>query len=319
MIDAIGREPHFISHLAPVWLALPGRKKGGFYVPNDAMAQHALSLGIEAYIGVPRETSNHVLVASWGDYKRTVGQPVIFMEHGSGISYGEGFSSYAGGRGKDNAVLFLCPNERVAELNSEAYPNARIAVVGCPKLDGMKVRGVQARTTAISFHWPCHVVPETNWAYPEYRNYLRRIGEKSECEVLGHAHPRVWSRLGPVYKRIGIEPVRSFADVLDRSDLYVVDNSSTLYEFAAAGRPTVVMNSVRYRRHIDHGLRFWEHIPGPQVDHGSTLAWTIKRMLDGEWEEWEDARLQAVRAAYGQWGNDGRATKRAIAAIQAVA
>lgn len=316
-MDASARESHFVDHLAPVWKALPNRYRGTFYVANETVQQHALRLGIQTRIGYVPETSKFALVAAWGDLK-LLGSftQAIYMEHGSGISYSNDSPSYAGGSGRENVLLFLCPNERVAQLNRQAWPHKPTEVIGCPKLDGYVVRPPSGRTVAISFHWPCMVAPEASWAFPFYRNFIRTLGQRTDSEVLGHCHPRAWSYLAPFYQRIGVEPVKSFVTVLEEADLYVIDNSSTLYEFAAAGRPTVVLNSPRYRRDVHHGLRFWEGIPGPQVNHGNALAETVRNMLDGGWKDWEDDRIAAVKLAYGPNGNDGNATKRAVEAIK---
>lgn len=316
MIDFSARENHFLDHVAPIWKALPAKQRGTFYVPNDKVQAHALALGITSTVGpVPRE-SRLCLVASWGDLSRLGPQTkAIYMEHGCGISYGDRSPSYAGGTGRENVVLFLCPNENVAKLNEKAWPGVPAPVIGCPKLDDMKVRGLQGRVVAVSFHWACMVTPESAWAFPFYRNYLRKLAERAECEVIGHGHPRAYQHLAPMYRRMGIEPVKNFRDVMDRADLYVIDNSSTLYEAAALGRPSVVLNSPRYRKSVNFGLRFWEGIPGPQVNHGENLAATVKSMLDGDWSNWEYERMRATRLAYGVEGNDGKATKRAIEAI----
>lgn len=317
MIDVSAGELHFIDHVAPIWKALPQKIRGTFYVPTRRMEQHAREAGIQAEIGSVPRASTLALVASWGDLRRLgPDTKAIYMEHGAGISYGDGSPSYAGGKGRENVVLFLCPNENVERVNQAAWPGVPTAVVGCPKLDDMKVRGVEGRTVAISFHWPCVLIPETSWAFPFYRNYLRRLAERAECQLIGHGHPRAWRELEVIYRRLGIETTWSFEEVMDRSDLYIVDNSSTLFEASALGRPTVVLNSPRYRRDLNLGLRFWDGIPGPQVNHGETLASTVKAMLDGDWQDWEFERMKAVRLAYGIEGNDGKATKRAVEAIK---
>lgn len=320
IIDALAAEPHFMDHIAPVWHALDPHERGTVYTRNRETAARAEAAGIEPSLRntIPSSSSAVRLVASWGDFCRIRHQdrPVVFMEHGVGLTFGTRHGSYAGGDGKQRVSLFLCPNEQSAAANRATYPDIPVEVVGCPKLDAVEVRGVRGRTVCVSFHWPGQVVPETNWAFPEYRNHLRNLADNTGCEVIGHGHPRVWPRLKSLYDRLGVEPVEHFGEVLERADLYVHDAGSTIYEFAAAGRPVVVLNSRFYRREVEHGLRFWSHVPGPQVDSGPKLAPTIRDMIDGGWRKWETARLEALRAAYGPDGPDGHAAKRAVEAIR---
>jgi CDP-Glycerol:Poly(glycerophosphate) glycerophosphotransferase len=319
-LDILAGERHFLTHLAPIWRALPEELRGTFVVRTPNLLQPARKLGlkVDCLIPFPR-SGNAALVASWGDLRLIPdGVPTAYMEHGAGFTYSgvNDHPSYAGGRGHGAVELFLCPNEIVAAANRRAYPQAAIEVVGCPKLDHLKVRGVEGRTVAVSFHWPATICPETSWAFPEYRNYLRTLASLAGAQVLGHGHPRAYRTLSSWYAKYrSIEPVEEFTEVLDRADLYVVDTSSTIYEFAAAGRPVVLLNSMRYRRNIHHGLRFWDHLPGPQVDHGRDLADTVTEMLSGGWRDWEDARRSAVEAVFPF---RGEATERTIEALKRV-
>jgi len=112
---------------------------------------------------------------------------------------------------------------------------------------------------------------------------------------------------------LGIEPVEDFEDVLERADLYMCDNSSTLFEFASVGRPVVVLNAPWYRRHIEHGLRFWEAATvGVQVDHPAELRDAVMQALEDPPEQ-QAARQAAVRIAYTY--TDGQASKRAAQEI----
>jgi hypothetical protein len=315
-LDILVGEDHFLAHLAPVWNALPEHLKGLFVLRTPHLIQPARSLGLRAECMIPfPKTGNAALVASWGDLRHIPDRtPIAYMEHGAGFTYTgvNNHPSYAGGAGHGSVKLFLCPNEMVAAANRASYPNAVIEVTGCPKLDHLKVRPVRDRVVAVSFHWPARVCPETSWAFPEYRNYLRRLGALADAKVIGHGHPRTWRVLSSYYSKVGIEPVQDFNDVLDRADLYVIDTSSTMYEFAAAGRPVVVLNSARYRRDVHHGLRFWDHLPGPQVDHGSQLAPTVDRMLNGDWRGWEEPRRAAVAAVFPFLGDSTRRTVESI-------
>jgi hypothetical protein len=322
-VDVQASEGHFLHHLAGVWNALDESERGTLYVAKAAQ-RAARQLGLEHVVSrqIPPHSTAVRLLASWGDLKNLrlrlpPGEKVVFMEHGVGYTFGTGHESYAGGKGKERVDVFLNPNEQTSRNNAAAYPDAIQETVGCPKLDSMPLRSPSGRVVCVSFHWPAAVAPETNWAFPEFRNALRDLGKRTGCEVIGHGHPRALERLRPIYERMGIECVDSFDEVMRRCDLYVNDSSSTIYEAAALGRPVVVLNSRHYRRDVDFGLRFWDHIPGPQVAEAADLAGVVAGMLDGGWRDWEQTRLAAVRAAYGPWGNDGNAAKRAVEAIRA--
>jgi hypothetical protein len=98
--------------------------------------------------------------------------------------------------------------------------------------------------------------------------------------VIGHGHPRR-SELASRYRRAGIEHVASFSEVCRRASIYVADNTSTLFEFAATGRPVVVLNARRYRRDVRHGLRFWDAAGvGPNVDRPRDLPDVVARALE---------------------------------------
>jgi len=202
--------------------------------------------------------------------------------------------------------------------------------VGCPKLDpwhrsaspsyagGPGHEEVRQRVVAVTFHWACSLVPETQWALPHYRPALtpllaalRGVG----ADLLGHGHPRAWRPLRAEWGRLGVPAVADAARVLDQADVLVGDNTSLLYEFASLGRPVVVLNAPWYRRHVEHGLRFWNHVPGRQVDHPDELPGAVLAALadpDGD----RTVREAAVAAAYAHI--DGRAAARAAAAIMEV-
>jgi glycosyltransferase involved in cell wall biosynthesis len=100
--------------------------------------------------------------------------------------------------------------------------------------------------------------------------------------------------------------------VLSEADLLVVDNSSCAFEMAAIGKPVVLLNLPSYRRDVEHGLRFWSHPPGIQVDHPSELADAICLALKDP-PAHRAIRARAVAEAYAYV--DGHASERAATAI----
>lgn len=329
LVHVVATEKHFVDHLAPVWKALPPEVRGTFYTGGSpsqmrlAYLQAARVYGIqEVAAGLPKPHHHGlVLVAASGDLNRaTKSSPkmrAVMFEHGCGLSYNRRQNSYAGARNRPNVDLFLFPNEASASKQREVHPDRKIVVLGSsPRLDPWAPGGAarsaweppERPVVALSFHWECPVVPETRSAMPFYRKHLGALLDRG-WDIIGHAHPRIIDVANEVYASYGIEVVTEFDEVLARASLYAVDNSSTLYEFAATGRPVVTLNCPLYRKGVSHGLRFWEHIPGLQCDTPQELAPTIERALSDP-PEAQELRRDAVEHVYPY--HDGRATQRSI-------
>lgn len=258
-------------------------------------------------------------------------------------------AGYSGGEGRGMVGLFLCPSETVARRNAERYPAATAAVVGCPKLDEWHRRmpcccaeadgqpfpemlapyevaevcdwhGAESRycsqpeqrpVVAVSFHWDNAHWPESRSALPVFGPALVPLAER--YHVIGHAHPRAVQNVRRAYRKAGVEFVEHFADVLDRADLYVCDNSSTIFEFASTDRPVVLLNAPWYRRDVEHGLRFWSHADvGCQVDRPRDLVDVVTYALTDP-PAVADRRREVVADVYDAC--DGRAAERAAAAL----
>jgi UDP-N-acetylglucosamine:LPS N-acetylglucosamine transferase len=155
--------------------------------------------------------------------------------------------------------------------------------------------------------------PWSGWAWPEYQRAILALAQRHQ--VIGHGHPRSIETLAPAYRRAGIEVVRSFDEVCRRADVYVCDNSSTLFEFAATGRPVVVLNSVRWIRGQGPGLRFWDAAGvGVNVNHPSELEAAVDRAME-HWGPDVRARENALDVVYSHRTG---ATARAVDAIRSV-
>lgn len=286
-VDAIACERQFVDHLAPVWRLLSPQHRGRF-LTDPSLIEHARGRGVEAE-AIDAETLRRrslppkaspapgpaAFVASIGDTKlaRRLGyRRFTFLEHGAGQAYlGDGgirHPSYAGGVDREDVELFLVPNEYSAALWRASYPAARVAVIGCPKLDELPKReSGPGPVVALTWHWPAFVAPEAGTAIGHYMRILPELAKA--FTVIGHAHPKAdWpGRVRRYYDRAGIPFVEDFADVCRRADLLVFDNTSAGFEFAATGRPVVVLNSPQYNRRVNHGLRF-EPSPGCDITEG---------------------------------------------------
>lgn len=306
-VDILSTEGHYDDHLRPIWNALPEAAKGNWF-------QHSAP---------DKPTGNVTLVCSYGNLLRMRGKgPVVFMEHGSGYSYvnsaGERFHpSYAGSPKRDGVILFLNNHELAQDLNRKAHPDIPGVIVGTPKMDAWAGRTweiPQNPTAVYSTHWDCrHVVPETRSAHKEFRWALRPDQWSERFTWNGHAHPRGWNLVKTDYKNFHIPVIKNFSDVLDEASVYVADTTSTLYEFAYTGKPVVCLNASFYRKDVSHGLRFWDYVPGMQVDRWQNLASTVEKALDGEGE---DLRARAVDVVYPI--RDGTSSQRAADALCAL-
>jgi hypothetical protein len=214
--------------------------------------------------------------------------------------------------------LFICPNEAVAVRNRTYYPAARSVVVGCPRLDSWHRRPPKSRSTppvvALSFHWDAaSVCPEARWAWPHYKSALLAIAKDKRWRLLGHGHPRALGELRGAYAACDVPVVERFDQVMEQADVYVCDNSSTIFEFASLDRPVVVLNAPWYRREVRHGLRFWDASEvGINCSEPDEVTAAIALALEDHPAQ-QEARRRAVALAYAY--TDGRAAQRAARAI----
>lgn len=321
MIDRFHSLNHFGSHLDPVWAALPAEVRGQSYTRDRPPPTR-------------RDLSRPFLVASFADAQAVAPNPYVLADHGSGQHYtGVRNGSYSGGDGHERCILFLCPSERVAMRWRERYPNTPASAVGCPRLDrhvgaaadlalcGDEPLGACSKrrsgrpTVAVSYHWDAAVCPETRSAWRHYDPHLPRLCADPRFRVVGHGHPRLWPTISRRWEELGVEHTPDVDRVLTEADVFVADNTSVLYEFAALGKPVVCLNIPSYRREVEHGLRFWSHPPGLQVDHPSELAEGIERAL-ADPPALQALRRAAVAEAYAY--TDGHASERAATAIMEV-
>lgn len=171
---------------------------------------------------------------------------------------------------------------------------------------------------AISSHWDCGVVPETRPAIFEFERGIRdlaRLRDEGSYYLIGHGHPRSSARTRQLFERVGIRFEVDPDVVLRTADLLVHDNSSLMYEAAALDIPVLALNAKRYRRNVEHGLRFWSHVPGYECDDSDTLVSMVDFALD---DPAEARRLRARAATHVYAHRDGQSARRAAEAIERV-
>lgn len=334
-IEAFASQPHYASHLVPIWSALPGVERGIFWAAGmwgDQPNTEGAASRRPGYPPPTRGTRVPTMVAGYADEVSCTqsGRPVIYLEHGAGQTYdGDrrgNEPSYAGSDGHDRCCLFLCPSQRVADRWRAKYPHVPAVAVGAPKMDAWHRRGPWVHqegtpvTAAITFHSNNTLCDETVTAIDHYQPGLQAVIHELAAhgvKVIGHAHPRLFSHLRTrrFWENMGVEAVEDFTDVLARADILAVDNSSVGPEFASTGRPIVWMNAPWYRRDVVHGGRFWDWTDGiPTADHPDELPGLILEALQGS-PDLTAAYKRMVDDVYVAC--DGQASARAAAAVLA--
>lgn len=302
MIDVYATWSHYLDHLLDATAGLDVR----VVCPTEALAVHAYARGARNVTrGNVRMPGGPTLVAGYADARDThASRPLALVEHGAGQTYLDvEHMGYAGGPGWSRLDLVLSPGPHAAARWRAAYPSLRVVEIGAPE---HRPYAGPTGLVAVTFHWRCNKTIESGTAWREWQDTVARLPRE---RLLGTWHPRWGERRGTNnladwWTALGVEVAEDVEDVFARADVLVCDNTSLAYEFAATGRPVVSLNASWWRKDVEHGLRFWAHVPGIMLDPGDDLAAGIDAALTGAGE---DARRAAVAHAYGGARDDGRA------------
>lgn len=307
-IDLVAHRPHYFEHLLPVWRALPDARRGRLVTLDADIRRRGRAEGMDWHT----RPGPFYMVAGVRDFvrhrrQRGKSRAAMFI-HGTGMDWPRLDRSMW-----PDLDLWVLPRGDLAP-DREALGTRCVSIDGSPWLDRHHGHVVDPanRTVAISFHWDCRTAPETRSALFHYRHVLPELAER--FDLIGHSHPQSDIRRAAriVYDSAGIEFVPSFDEVVERARVYVIDVSSTAYEAAAVGLNVISMNLPTYRRTANVPPRFWDYVPGPQVDRPEDLGDMIQAVLDDPSIGVEDAR-RAVDYCYPI--RDGHAAERAAAAL----
>lgn len=232
---------------------------------------------------LPELPEDVAIVASYADTHTAIRggyRRIVRMEHGVGQSFTIPHPHYPGGDGNEEVGLFLTPNEHSAERWHHRYPHTPVEIVGSPFAESLPGRDVGGPVTiGFAFHWNLFLVPETRSALPYYRSAIADVADTFATVITGHPRAR---QPAQVAEKADVPYIAAFPDFCRTVDVLVADATSVLYEFAATGRPVVVLDAPWYRRDVNHGLRFWDAADvGPRVSHPGDVIPAIHRALDG--------------------------------------
>lgn len=316
-VNFLASQIHFLDHLAPLFCGLMGAPfcNDGVICLHPDIRAHAATLGIprsrvRGLNQIP--AGERMVVASIGDVKtiKPHVQGLALLEHGCGMSFSTKQSNHPGGGGARDAVdLFLMPNHWAADRDRAAHPDKRVEIVGAPKLDWVRDYPFHRNASPViawATHWDCHTCEETRSALSEYRSAIPQIAK--EWKLIGHCHPRSEAAQWAIWQSYGVERVRILVDVMKRADLLIGDAGSAPYEFAATGKPVVLINRKRYRRTVQHGLRWWSDVPGIQVNRPEELFDAVQLALSDP----PEVRAERERVVSVVYPNLGEALPRAL-------
>lgn len=298
MLDFYAREPHHKIHAQAI----------------------ADGFGVQVTDDLKCLTNDYVCVFSYGDLRQVdmLGKKIIFADHGVGMFYNNEHPSYAGSlKHRENVILRLSPNEIHASRERQIL-KCPVEIIGIPKLDKFankhwRIKKFQP-TVAVSFHWDCFVNPETRSSWKYYENILPLL--KDTFHVYGHAHPRISRLMQSVYRKYGIVYKEDFDEIMRKADVYICDNSSTIFEWCITEKPIVLINSPFYRRNVEHigNPRFWKYSDiSPTVNKPSELIPAIQDAIKNH-----NAYLPRIKEAKSEvlYITDGTATQKAIEIIK---
>lgn len=300
MIDLYASLPHYLDHLLDATEGLPVH----VIVPTPEMHAHAARRGVTATRGNVTAPGGPTLVGGYVDARAVHrARPLGLVEHGAGQTYLDvEHQGYAGGPGWSRLDLVLSPGPHAADRWRAAYPHVTVCEIGAPRHAAHTAQ--QQPVVACTWHWPCGKSVESGTAWDAWHDAVGAL----EVPLLGTWHPR-WSvarrrnQVRDWWAALGVAHTADPEAVFACADVLVCDNTSLAYEFAATGRPVVSLNAPHWRRDVEHGLRFWSHVPGLCLDAGDDLAAAIDAALCGAGEP---ERQAAVAHVYRGTTLDGR-------------
>lgn len=303
-VDITASLPHYLDHLLPIFEALPERVRG-------------TNLGLDTPC-LPPNRGRIGMVGGWTDASALRHRHhLIYVEHGAGQAYSgdektRSLPAYSGGRARHgrNIIGYIAPSHTVAHR----WAPAPAVAAGCPKMDRwIGSTAAVENSVCFAWHWDAGAssfCPEMRSAFDHYEPALAEIAKRwreAGYVVFGHAHPRWEGRLDRKMNDLGLCVLDKDVDVFENVGHLFVDNSSLGYEMALIGRPVTWLNAPWYRRDVEHGLRFWSHIPGAQVDDPAELVESLPAHL-----ALSDVWISKVMAdVYSAWSHLGLAAERA--------
>lgn len=292
--------PQYLEHLKPIYRAYKGDKifiikrntRGAAGVIDSKTYSQISELKkiLDTLCRLHKKV--HYIVASYGNV-RELSKPYLpdipfaLIEHGAGQSYDSKIPGWCRGSNKymHRVKLFMATNKYCLEPFKKNNPEVKAKIIGCPKIDWVEKKPMTTDDPLIvfSWHWSCNSLPETLGGFDYWKSEVVNVSKHFNVAI--HGHPRLQGDTEPFCLQNNIRFIKDFNEVLATADIYAIDNSSTMFEFALTGRPIIVLNNPWFRRDVNHGMRFWEFSNiGVNCDSRLDLMDSIDECLDDEYE-----------------------------------
>lgn len=313
-IDYYCPATHYLDHAVDSWSYLH-ELKGNLYITEN-LREYAESRypDLENVVYVKHlndlksklaKSNRYLLVFSYYYCQRLhTTTKCILVEHGAGLVYNSDDPHWGRHYKPGEIAHFLVTNSLLQKKIEKNNPFVPTTIVGCPKLDkyARKVPKMSKKPVfAISSHWG-GTLPEVQSGFDYFKDSIIELSK--HYKVLGHWHPNLEKQLKPFYIENNIEPVADFSEVLDRADIYICDNSSTIWEFARIGKPVVLLNPPEYRKDFEHEYnpRFWSYADvGVNIDSNEEFMSQIKKAIK-DYKYQQKRRLDASNVVFPNYG-----------------
>lgn len=269
-----GSEIQYTDHLRVVWAEL-GPYQGQCWFRGRAGVVEGFQLipfapaDFERWAKENPPGEDYWLVASYQDLcalHQLRHKNLVLMEHGTGQTYvGVTDDSYISANRTRLCKALWMPNQRATALQQSPTktPVYQLPPYRVNYLQGLR-RQKKPNTkpvVVVSFHYHGSGCPEQRATAQDWwdNGVLAHLAQLDTIQLVGHSHPRCLGDLQKTWASLGVPCLSRFDDVVTQADLYICDNSSTLFEAAACGIPVILLNGLRYRPSVRHGLRFWNY------------------------------------------------------------
>jgi hypothetical protein len=302
-IQFFASHQHYYDHMLPVYNGLHHKQRGKLIVHERVKSHKGKSYHSSLAMSNALDKSLPVMVAGHSDMivVNKFCDRVVYMEHGIGLNYTKPNSGLCDSSNREGVVLILSPNEKSYCLSKAANPEVKNYIIGMPLMDNLFTldKPEYPNRICFSFHFDTAVFHFMRSSVTYYRDEIVNL-YRNGYDVVIHAHPRAQKNIFAWFVQNGIPPermIRDFRRAVEESYLYVCDNSSTIFMFAAVPyRRVVLLNRPSwiesFQRRDKINFRFWQY---SGIGKNIFTSKDLRQAIDAELKRDPDMRYKTKR------------------------